>query len=95
MGQPKKLTHKQRKQRDIDVKLTPVRTQAKALEKRLLRPGGSSLFTIHQCRSDALELFRYVSNSFEFPQDNSNVQDHVKMCLNVAREAQCAINFMT
>jgi len=90
MGQPKKLTHKQKQERKLDEKLAPVLVDLQSILKKM-RAGGD--VDLYMCRNEALELFKIVSNSNNFPQNDGKVARYVDACLEVAREAQGAMSF--
>lgn len=90
MGQPKKLTFKQRKQRVLDEKLSPVLKELRFILKELRGDGDVN----HGLwRKKALDVFRWVSDSSEFPQADWKVQRYIEWSLQLAREAQGAMDF--
>lgn len=93
MGQPRKLSPKQRvvasHQRMLAAKLAQVRNDLQFIRKEM--NGGCVNFDTW--RWAALEVFRRLQDASEFPPSDLNVEQCVERALMLAREAQLAMNF--
>jgi hypothetical protein len=87
MGQPKKLTQKQRQERALLARLRPMEDDLKRIMRALMSTPANQA---HTWRWAALEVLR----SLQTEPNNEHVERLREKALAVAREAQIVINFV-
>lgn len=86
MGQPKKLTHKQRQERAVMTRIAPIDAELKRIYHALKTASAEEVPT---WRWAALEIFR----SLQVEQSHEQVDKLKEKALYIAREAQAVMNF--
>jgi hypothetical protein len=87
MAQPKKLTHKEKLERQIMIKLDTHTKSLDKIERVLKKTDTPELY-----KWAALETFKMISKEFNLK--NHNVEYQKNRALQLARDAQSIMNFL-